>query len=88
MRVVFYSNLVRRNILIAIAETNGETTIHDEFLDSNNNPTDGSSGKLTFDIVTPTPMTPEFIRTKQLTVKIKAETATPTEIREYLKLTI
>ena len=49
-RIEFYRDIIQRDNLKQRANTIGESTIHDDFIDINGNPTDGTSGKLTFDI--------------------------------------
>ncbi len=51
MRIEFYNNINQRDALKQSANNIGESTIHDDFVDSNGNATDGNSGRLTFDII-------------------------------------
>jgi len=49
MRVIFYNSLEQKRDAKLAAILRGETTIHDDFVNISNQPTDGTNGRLTFD---------------------------------------
>lgn len=85
MRIVYYGSPEEKKKLKLAANKLGESTIHDDFLDKNGKATNGNSGKLTFKILSSTP-NPKFIRMKALRKKLKNDTMTFTELKEYLRL--
>jgi len=50
MRQEFYNSIIQRDQLRDNATALGETEIHNDFIDSNGNKTDGQSGRLSFDV--------------------------------------
>lgn len=84
MIIKYYSNKIEWKKLKKEANDRGESTIHDDFLDVNNNPTNGQSGKLTFEII-PDVIDTKFIRRKELTKKLNDNTINFEEIKEYLR---
>lgn len=50
MTIKYYNTLAEKRQLKIDAYSRKESTIHDDFIDKQNNLTDGSMGKLTFDI--------------------------------------
>ena len=71
MSVEFYNNHQQRDALINSHTQLGETQIHDDFIDSNGNATKGKSGRLTFDIRTSPPATPDQITVRAIIDKIQ-----------------
>ena len=85
-RVIFYRNIVERDTLKASANALGESTIHDDFVNASGKVTDGTSGKLTFDIK-PNPAIPsDKLRERQLIQKLKDDTITDIERNELFKI--
>ena len=85
MRIEYYSNKEESIKLKKEANAKGESTIHDDFIDSNESLTDGKSGKLTF-VVIPKPDNTKFIRRKKLQKKLNDNSITFEELKEYLRL--
>lgn len=85
MIIKYYSSLNERKVLIKSANARGESTIHDDFKDINNNNTDGKSGRLTFDIISNT-VNPIFERQQELTKKLETKDLTLKELNELVRL--
>ncbi len=86
MTIVFYNSKAERGQLIAAANQANESTIHDDFIDSNGNPTNGQSGRLTFGVLV-SPPNPNFIRLEELRQKLRDNTLNSLpEIIEYTQL--
>ena len=85
-RIVFYSSIAQRDSIKATAYAIGESPIHDDFIDSNGDPTDGTSGRLTFDIIAPTVPDADDILLESLLPKVEAETLTLPEVNQFLRL--
>ena len=81
----YYSDMVQKQKIIRREEGKGRTVIHDDFVDRDNNPTDGKSGRLVFDIFVKT-TDPDRTRLRQLKLQISAESMTVAEMIEYLKI--
>ena len=87
--VQFYNTPSQRNALKQSANNIGESTIHDDFVDSNGNPTDGNSGRLTFDVIIPTPLTADQITVRALVDKINNnQSLNNVEERDFRRLYI
>ncbi len=71
MRTEFYVSKTNRDILKNMAHTIGESVIHDDFVDILGNPTDGNTGRLTFDIKPDPIITTDELRVRDLVTKIK-----------------
>ena len=85
MKIKYYNSLDERKIILDEANSLGESMIHDDFLDSDDKPTDGTKGKLSLDIISNV-IDPKFIREKELIEKLKNDTMTFSELKEYLRL--
>jgi len=85
LRVVFYSNERERITLLRQAHNNTERCIHQDFIDINGNPTDGTKGRLTIEDYIAV-LDPELIERTRLIAKINDNTATITDLRKYLKI--
>jgi len=83
LTIEFYDSRQERGILISQAEQRDESLLHDDFVNINNNPTDGRSGRLEFGIV-PNPDVTEFNRTKLLRQKLKDGIISQPELLELL----
>lgn len=86
MSIKYYSNKSEWKKYKKEANTKGESTIHDDFIDKSGNPTNGVSGRLTFGKI-PEPDNTIFLRTKELKSKIKNRTISHDEVVEWLDLT-
>ena len=84
MRIIYYNSLDDRKQKLKNLDV-GESLIHDDFLDENGEATDGTKGKLTLDVVISTP-DPNFMRMKELRQKLKDDSITFNELKEYLRL--
>lgn len=87
MTVKYYKNKEERKTLIKAQHKLGKALIHDDFIDKDSNATDGLKGKLTFDII-PETTTNDHTRIKELRIKIKNDTMSLNDIKEWLKLTV
>ena len=86
-RIEFYSNQSQRKTLIDDALVLGESTIHDDFIDSNGNSTNGKSGRLTFDVKTSPPLTADQITVRAIVDKINNDQSlNNVEERDFRKL--
>lgn len=85
MTVKYYKSLEEKEQFKREALTRGESTKHNDFIDIDGKPTDGKSGRLTFEVLQ-TPDLTEFNRLKVLINKIKDDTATLSEMRELKRL--
>lgn len=83
MTIEFYNSRQERGILISQAEQRGESLIHDDFVDRDDNPTDGRSGRLEFAIV-PDPDVTDFNRIKELREKLRTRGISQPELLELL----
>ena len=88
MRIMFYSDLRQKNTLLDDATPLGESMIHDDYVDISGNPTDGKSGRLTFDVVPNPTKTTDELRIRALFTKIESGIMTQDEIIEVLKLAL
>ena len=87
MRIEFYNSLANRTALLNSAHTLGESTIHDDFIDINGNPTDGKSGRLTLDIQTAPPLTQDQITVRAIIAKIESnQSLNNVEERDFRRL--
>ena len=86
--IQFYRDLTQRKTLIDAAQLNGDSMIHDDFIDTNGNPTDGTSGRLEFGTVPNEIPTTDQTRLRALFVKVESGTMTQDEIIEVLKLAL
>ncbi len=86
--ISFYNNPAQRDSLKNTAHNIGETTIHEDHIDSNGNPTDGNSGRLTFDVSPQgAPTTPDQITVRALVDKINSnQSLNNTEERDFRRL--
>jgi len=84
--ILFYSDLSERKTLIDSIESQGKSILHDDFLDGTGKTTDGQSGKLTFDVIPDRIPTAKETRDKELIAKLKDDTITDSEVKEFLKL--
>jgi len=85
LTIKYYNSKTKWKKLKKEAIQRGESTIHDDFIDVNGITTDGTSGRLTFDII-PSTLDTELIRKKELNKKLKDDTITFDELKEYLRL--
>ena len=85
MTVVYYKSKQEWIKAKKTANAKGESTIHDDFVDKDGKSTDGKSGRLTF-AVKPAGDQTKFLRKKQLTKKLKDDSITFDELKEYLRL--
>ena len=61
--IKYYKDKLERDSILATENQLGKSMIHDDFIDVNNNPTNGKSGRLTFDTI-PNPDLTDFNRKK------------------------
>ncbi len=85
MTVKYYSSLEEKKQLKKNAHARGESTIHDDFIDKNNNSTDGKSGRLTFEVKPDHIPTVDEIKIKELKEKAKSKTLTKEEQLEIIE---
>ena len=85
LRILYYNTIREKLDLKNQANRVGESTIHDDYLDINNNPTDGTKGRLTFDVKPDQVLSPDELRLRELNRKLIADTITDLELREYLR---
>ena len=86
MRIEFYVSKTNRDILKNMAHTIGESVVHDDFINILGNPTNGNTGRLTFDIIPDPIPTVNELRSRELKRKLEADTITERELREFLNL--
>ena len=87
--VEFYNSIGQRNALKNTANQNNESTLHDDFIDSNGNTTDGNSGRLTFDVKSISTPTPDQLRVREIIEKINNDQSLNNiEERDFKKLYI
>jgi len=86
LRTVFYGSLRNARALKRQAHSLGESTLHHDFIDNNNNVTDGTKGRLTFDIIADIPLTPEQILLELLLGKLKNNTITFEQLKTLIRL--
>ena len=84
MRVEYYKTPEEKLSKLKTANKAGETQIHDDYIDSKRNITDGNNGRLTFD-VKPNPNNTEFNRVKELKQKAKNRTLTQSDKDEVIE---
>jgi len=87
MTIEFYSSPAERITLKTAAILRRESTIHDDFIDINGDPTDGNSGRLEFGIISK-PL-PDLDRDRVIELFEKFETdgtLSLTELIEFVKL--
>ncbi len=87
MRTEFYISKTNRDILKNMANLIGESVIHDDFVNSVGMPTDGNTGRLTFDIKPdPIPTTDE-LTVRAIIAKIESDQSlNNVEERDFRKL--
>ena len=86
-RIEFYVSKTNRDILKNMANTIGESTIHDDFIDIVGNPTKGNTGRLTFGIKPDPIITPDQITVRALVAKIENnQSLSNLEERDFRKL--
>lgn len=83
MRIIYYKDKIDRKQKLDNLKPK-ESMIHDDFLDKDNNPTDGNSGKLTIDIRTDV-IDSKFFRMKELRNKLKDDSITFEELKEMMR---
>ncbi len=84
--IFFYDSIEQKKTIIELQESLGLTLLHDDFVDGRGNPTNGNSGKLTFDTYIPDSKTSRetlFDVTKE---QIRTKSATADQIMDYLIL--
>jgi len=84
--VVFYRSRQQKRDATNQARLRGESTIHDDFLDRGGNQTDGSRGRLTFDIIPDVVKTPREILLELLLVKLENNTITFEQLKTLIRL--
>lgn len=84
MRIVYYNSLTQRKQLLDAATKLGETSSHDDFVNSSGKNTDGTKGRLTFEVYPELDQT-KFKRMKLLGDKLKDNSITFEEVKEYLR---
>ncbi len=90
MTIEFYVSKTNRDILKNMANLRGESTIHDDFINSMGNPTNGNTGRLTFGVKpnAPPPTTDE-LRVRELVLKIENDQSLSNiEERDFRRLYI
>ena len=89
MRIEFYISKTNRDIIKNQAYLIGESVIHDDFINIVGNPTDGNTGRLTFDVKPDAIPTAEQLRVKELLEKINNDQSLSNlEERDFRKLYI
>ncbi len=83
MREAFYTTPDERAAALAAARRVGEVMIHDDFLDAAGNPTDGTAGRLTFDVLPDNPPVRDTAR-EALRARIDDGTVTLDELAQAL----
>ncbi len=91
-RIEYYKDIEERDSLKAAAYALGETVIHDDFVnideDENLFPTNGQSGRLTFDVIVVKADDADTILYKSLLVKLESKSISNSEIIDLLKFKI
>ena len=85
MRIEYYSSLDDKKHLKNLANQLGESTIHDDFIDRDGNPTDGISGRFTFG-VKPDPEPRKILTNNQLNHKLKDRTLDLLELQDLIAM--
>ena len=83
MTVVFYDGLAEKKTEIQKALALGQSLVHDDFIDSNSNPTDGTKGRLTFEIIIADQT--EFNIVKTLKQKAESDTLSQADKDDIIK---
>lgn len=82
MTILFYASRREREFFI---KRENQEMLHDDFIDINDNPTDGNSGRLTFEN-TIEPIDPNDILFKLLLGKLKNDTITISQLKMLIRL--
>ena len=85
MRVITYTTPEERQLLLQDAETQGETMLHDDFLEVDEQGR-VKVGQLTVDVQAPEPPNPGRARRKALQEKLHTQNLTLAELQEMLSL--
>ena len=71
MNIQFYTSIVERKQLKKQATSRKETVLHDDFVDARGKATNGTSGRLTFDISPPSIIPVVNVREEALKEKVR-----------------
>lgn len=85
-RTEFYGSLRNKRIAKEAAHRLGESTIHDDFIDALGRSTDGTKGRLTFDIIPDIVKTPKEILLELLLGKLQNNTITFEQLKTLIRL--
>ena len=85
MRVIYYNSLQQKKEAKIAAHARGESTIHDDFINLSMQPTDGTTGRLTFD-KKPNPKPRKILGLNEINKRLKDKTLDYTDLLDLLEI--